>query len=237
MNEASPGGPGLVNRVIGIIVSPRETFEQVVARPRWLGVLLLTTLTTTFLMTAFVSTKVGQDAWIEQSIRGQEQWGRKVGDKQMEMLEKMAPFAPLMVGIPMLIAAPIVNVVMSAILFGVFKVVTRSAAGFKQAFAVVVHAGVIGLVHMLTGVPLNYIRGAMSGSTSLAVFLPSEEPSFFTALAGAVDPFVIWWIVVLATGLAVLYKRRTAPIASVLLGIYGIVVVIIAAVVGLRGGA
>jgi hypothetical protein len=37
---------------------------------------------------------------------------------------------------------------------------------------------------------------------------------------GAIDLFVIWWIVSLAIGLGVLDRRRTSPIATTLIVIY-----------------
>ena len=35
-----------------------------------------------------------------------------------------------------------------------------------------------------------------------------------------IDLFLVWWVVVLAIGLAVLYRRRTGPVALSLLGAY-----------------
>ena len=34
--------PGLVARLVGVLLSPRETFAAVAAKPRWLGVMLVT---------------------------------------------------------------------------------------------------------------------------------------------------------------------------------------------------
>jgi len=41
---AVPAPKNLLARFIGIITSPRATFEAVVAHPRWLGMLVLTTV-------------------------------------------------------------------------------------------------------------------------------------------------------------------------------------------------
>jgi len=49
-------------------------------------------------------------------------------------------------------------------------------------------------------------------------------------LLGMVDLFQIWWLVTLSIGLGVLYKRKTGPIATSLLGIYFVIVLAIAAV-------
>ena len=56
-------------------------------------------------------------------------------------------------------------------------------------------------------------------------------------LLGSIDLFRIWWLVSLAIGLAVLYKRRTSPIAWGLLAVYGIIVLVIAAVRAAVSGA
>ena len=41
---ASPARKGLAARFAGIVTSPRETFQFVVAQPRWFGMLALTTV-------------------------------------------------------------------------------------------------------------------------------------------------------------------------------------------------
>ena len=41
---ATPAPKSLLARFIGVITSPRATFESVVAHPKWLGMLALTTV-------------------------------------------------------------------------------------------------------------------------------------------------------------------------------------------------
>jgi hypothetical protein len=52
-----------------------------------------------------------------------------------------------------------------------------------------------------------------------------------------VDLFIIWYVIVLAIGLAVLYKRRTQPIAASLFIVYGVIAVVIALVKSSLGGS
>ena len=52
-----------------------------------------------------------------------------------------------------------------------------------------------------------------------------DDKSFIGKLAGMIDIFIIWWLMVLAIGLAVLYRRRTQPIAITLFGIYAVIIV------------
>ena len=49
----------------------------------------------------------------------------------------------------------------------------------------------------------------MSSATNLAVFLPMlDESSFLAKLLGTIDLFLVWWVVVLAIGLGVLYQAQ-----------------------------
>ncbi len=64
-----------------------------------------------------------------------------------------------------------------------------------------------------------------------------DEGSFLGRLLGMVDLFVVWWVFVLAIGLAVLYRRRTQPIALGLFSVYAVIAVVVAAIMSRMGGA
>ncbi len=91
--------------------------------------------------------------------------------------------------------------------------------------------GVVSLAQQLFVYPLDYARGSLSSPTNLGVFLPFlDETTFPARLLGAIDLFLIWWLVNLAIGLGVLYKRRTGPIATGFLSVYLVIALIIAAI-------
>ena len=60
--------------------------------------------------------------------------------------------------------------------------------------------------------------------------------SFPARLVGALDFFVLWWVVLLALGLGILYGARTLPIARWLFGTYAAAAVVLALAQALRGG-
>jgi hypothetical protein len=89
---------------------------------------------------------------------------------------------------------------------------------------------IIGGLQQLFSLPIMYGRGDMASPTKLSVFFPTlDEMGFFTYLLSAIDLFIIWSTINVAIGVAVLYKRQTGPVAAVLLGIYAVIAVIIAA--------
>ena len=243
MNDAPAAAPGpkgltLPERVWGILTSPRETFADVAARPRWFGMMALVVLVTIGCTGGFLYTEVGQQAWLDQAVRSNEAFGAQVTDEAYAQMEKLAAFAPVISGVSMLIMQPLMTLVMAGILFAVFSAALGGDSSFKQTFAVVVHTSAITVVQQLFVTPLNYVRESMSSATNLAVFLPMlDEGSFAAKLLGTVDLFIVWWVVLLAIGLGVLYRRKTGPIAAGLFVVYGIIAIIIAVVTSRGAGA
>jgi hypothetical protein len=229
---------GLLSRILGIVLSPKETFADVAAAPRVLGVLLFVVLVGAITIGGFLLTEVGQQAWLDQQVTQSEAWGREMSDEQYAQMERVAPFAGYITIGSMLIFVPLVMLAIAGIAFAVFNAAMGGRSTFKQVFAVVAHAGVISALGWLFVMPLNYLRETMSSPTNLSVLAPMlEEGSFFARLLGAIDLFLIWWVVVLGIGLAVLYRRRTQPIVLSLLGVYAVIAVVIAVAMSTMGGS
>lgn len=232
---AAPAQPGLFARAIGIIFSPRETFEKVVPHPKWLGAALLVGLAGAVLVGGFLMTEVGRSAWLDQTVSSSEAMGRTMSDQQYAAIEKMAPFAGYIAMAQMIIGIPIGLAILSGLLFAIFNAVMGGTATFKQVYAVTVHSAVIWVVGWIFVMPLNYVRESMSSPTNLSVLVPMlDEQAFVTRLLGSIDLFMVWWTVVLAIGMAVLYRRRTQPILMTFLGLYAVIAVGIAAFLASR---
>jgi hypothetical protein len=180
--------------------------------------------------TLFLLTEVGQDALFDMQIRSMESFGMRINDQAYEMMERQLPWSPYFSAAGTLVMFPIVWSVTAGLILGVFALMGGDAS-YKQVFAIVVHSGFLIALQQLFVNPLNYARASMSSPSNLAVFFPFlDETSFAARLLGGIDLFFIWLIVNLAIGVGILYKRKTAPIAMTMLGIYVSIVLIIAAV-------
>jgi hypothetical protein len=235
----APGAQkGLLARAIGVIVSPRETYADIVAHPSVFGALVAVLLFVAGAQVALLSTDVGKNALLDQQIRFMESFGRQVSDQQYQAMERMLQFAPYFVAVQILVVFPIVTALFAGIIIGVFNAAMGGNATYKQVYAVVIHSGFRMVVQQFFVVPLNYARQAMSSPTNLAVFFPFlDEASFAAMLLGGIDLFFIWLIVNQAIGIGVLYKRKTRPIAMTMLGIYVSIVLIVAGVRSALSGA
>ena len=73
---------GLLSRFIGIITSPKATFQAVVAHPKWLGMFLLTTLIVACCTSFPMFTEWGRQAALDQQVHQMESFGMKVDEAQ-----------------------------------------------------------------------------------------------------------------------------------------------------------
>jgi hypothetical protein len=116
------------------------------------------------------------------------------------------------------------TLITAGLLFAIFNAGLGGDASFKQVFSVVTHAGVVMLLQALLVMPLNYVRESTTSAFNLAVFLPMlDESSLAARFLGMIDLFLVWWVIVLAIGLAVLYRRRTGPVVTGLLIAYVVI--------------
>ena len=232
--EAAP--KSLLARFFGIITSPQATYRSVVAHPKWFGMMALIALSMALLLGGFLYTNTGQNAWLDaattSSFRGPST------PEQLAAMEKIAPYAWMFGVGQMLFMLPLIFVITGGILFAIFNAALGGTSTFKQLFAVVVHSSAVSLLGQCFTMPINYLSGTMSSSTNLAVLLPMiDDASFLGRLLGMVDLFIIWWLIVLAIGLGVLYRRRTQPIAVSLMAVYAVIAVVVAIVRSRMGGA
>jgi hypothetical protein len=179
----------------------------------------------------FLSTEVGQQASLDNQVHQMESFGLTVSDAQYEQMERTAPNARYFAAGFQVVLTPILALIVAGLAFAVFNAALGGDASFKQVYAIVVHSGAILMIQALFGLPLAYARESLSGATNLGVFFPFlDDNSFPARLFGSIDLVLIWWMVSLAIGLGVLYRRRTQPIATTLLVIYVAIGLTIAAV-------
>ena len=230
---AEPTAPAksLPARVAGILFAPRATYAAVAAQPRWLGVFLTVFVVSASAATALMATETGRNALVDRQIAQQESFGRKMTQEQIDRLENFSRYYVYGAPVIQLVSLSIAGVVISGIAFAVFNAMLGADATFTQVFAIVAHSGVILAALSLFTTPLAYARQSMSSATNLAVFLPFlDESSFVARMLGSIDLVFIWWMLSLAIGLGVLYRKRTGPIATTMFAVYAAIAVIIAAI-------
>jgi Yip1-like protein len=235
---SNPGAKSLPARLAGVLFAPRATYAAVAAQPRWFGAFLAVYLVTTAAATGFMSTEVGRNAVIDQQITQSEAYGRHLNQQQLDTIERISHYYAYFTPVLQLVSLGFGSLLIAGIAFAIFNALLGGDATFKQAYAVIVHSGVVLAALSLFSTPLAYARQTLSSATNLGVFVPFlDDASFAARLLGSIDLIYVWWMVSVAIGLGVLYRRRTGPIATTLLAIYVVIGLVIAAIKTAASGA
>ena len=220
--------PGLLARVIGVIFSPKETFAAVAAKPTWLGAIAIAVLIMGVAQYALLSTEVGQDLALEQQVTAMEAFGLTISDDAYAQMEQNMDRARYTGPIATMFFTPLMMLVSAGILHVMFGLVGGGNGTYKQVYAVSAHAAIISALQVVFTTVVTLAAGKAAGA-NLAVFVPTlEDTTFAYKFLSYIDLFYVWSTFITAVGLAVLYKKRTGPIALVLFGIYFVIAAIIA---------
>jgi hypothetical protein len=216
-----------------VLLSPRETYAAIVARPRWLGVMAITLALSSLAYYVILSSVDMQDAIIDQQVRTVESRGGTVSDQQMAGFERFIGFLPVVYSVGVLFIGPAINAALAGILMLIFTTLMGGSGSFKQVFSVLAHSGIIPALSALfvAGMMAAGVKpiGVRPPGANLSIFLPMlEETSFLAVMLRTIDLFLLWWMVSLAIGLGVLYKRRTGPVATTFIGLYVAIAALIA---------
>src|SRR5262249_59735940 len=164
---STPAPKSLVARIFGMLTSPKETFQSVVASPKWFGVLAISTLAVALFTALPLTTDAGRQSAIDKQVSQLQSFGVQVNDETYARMEKQSAIMPYTTAGTIIVVSPIIGTILAGILFAVFNAALGGEASFKQVFSVVVHAGVVSSVGAVFGGTLNYFRQRMDTVTNL----------------------------------------------------------------------
>jgi hypothetical protein len=220
-----------------MVRTPRATLADAVSNPRSLDLAVLIIAIAATCSTGFLLTRVGQLAALDQQVSYLESFGAVITDETYANLRKLVPYRPMIDAAVILIGWPIFWLLSARVVQWAATRAGRGERRFGQVLTVIVHASAIFAVRAIVAAPINYARESLGGATSLRMVMPGFGESAFPArLLGAVDIFVLWWLVLIAVGLSILYQTRTVPIARWLFGAYAGGAAAMALTQALRGG-
>jgi hypothetical protein len=227
-----PDGPprmSLLARVIGVIFSPREAFAAVVARPAWLGAIAIAVLISAVAQFFLLSTEVGQQLALDQQVGFMEAFGQEISDDQYAQMERGIEQNARYTGpVATIFFTPLILLVSAGMLHVIFGLIGGGNGTFKQVYAISAHSAVISSLQLVFTTIVTIAAGRAAGA-NFAVFAPMlDDTTVVYKFLSYIDFFYIWSTFITAVGLAVLYKRRTGPIAMVLFSIYLVVALLIA---------
>jgi hypothetical protein len=164
-----------------------------------------------------MSTSVGQQALVDQWERTALAFGQVVDDSRYAELQAASRNGALYGIVSAVANVPLLIVAAALAIRGIFGRPggpRPDAGGFRTVMAVVTHTGVILALRVIVSAALAYVRETTTSATSLGIWFPAfDEAAPLARLLGLIDLFAIWWVVVLAIGVSVIYRRPATTLA------------------------
>ena len=246
VHDSKPNGQVIVSgvpatalaaRVTGIIRAPRQTFAEVAARPTWAGVVLLTSLVTFGCSALLLRTEVGRFALVDQWERIALAFGQAVDDARYAGFERLSEHGVGYAALSAVLGGPVLTVTVALALMLVTKGIMKQQASLRQSLAIAAHAGVVLALRQVIAAPVNYLSETLASPTTLIQVVSTfAEAHPLARLLGVIDVFVLWWIVLLAIGVASLDRRPARPLALAFSGVYVVLALLLALAMALSGG-
>ena len=226
-----------IARAAGVIRSPRRTMALVVASPDWAGVLLLATVVIFVSSAALLSTETGRLALVDQWERTALAFGGTVDDARYARFEELSAHGIGYAALTAIMTGPVLATGMAILLSFVLNVTLREKTRFAVTLAIASYASVALALRQLIAAPLNYAYETLASPTTLIHVLPAlDEANPLARFLGVIDVFIVWWILLLALGVASTGRRQVRPLALAFAGAYVAMAVLLAIAMALTGG-
>jgi hypothetical protein len=201
------------------------------------GLLALLVAVSFAVSAVFFSTEVGRQALVDQWERTAIAFGQPVDDARYAEFHEVSARGVAYAALTTLVSGPLAAIGLAGVVFGIFTAVRGRQASFRQVVAVLVHAHVILVLRQLVATPVNYGRESMASPTTLVLFFTMvDEGSPLARFFGLIDVFVIWWLVVVALGIAVLYRLPARKVAGAAISVYLVVALVLVGTMAMLGG-
>jgi hypothetical protein len=200
-------------RFLGIFISPRETFANIVRRPDFLAPLIVLIVTASA-VSEIVLAKVDMARIVRAQI---EQSGRmnSMSPEQVQQAVEQGARVGTIIGHFGFVFAVIGLLIAAGICLLVVNVIFQGRTNFRTVFSVTCYSNLVSVLGsvivvlvVLFGDP-EHFNPQSPTPTNLGFFLnPGETPRALSSLASSFDIFTLWIIVLLGIGLSEATARK-----------------------------
>jgi hypothetical protein len=193
-------GPGTV---LGVFFQPRQTFERLREKPRFLlAMLVLIVLQIVFSFALFRSGVIANDAIAKLEVQGK-------SPQEIEQLEAFfqSPAAPIIGAVSGAVAVAFILLLSAGIMFFMGNLMLGARLTYRHYLCVAVCGGLIGLVDQVVRFTLAVSKGTMDVRLGVGNLLGDELGFAGRVLDTLTDPLMLWSVAITALGVSVFAKK------------------------------
>lgn len=213
----APQQIGAFGRLVGAIINPRPTFEDIARKPSWLLPLLLLIIVAVA-TTVVIGQRIGWQTVIEkqiaQSASAQRRMDQLTPEQRAGVIAQQAKFAPYVGYIFAVLLFTIPALIFAAVLMGIFNATSSAALNFKTSFGVVTHSYMPFVIASLLGILIMYLKQPDQIdlqnvlASNAGAFLSSDAPKWLLALCTSLDLFSFWMLGLMAFAYSVVRPKK-----------------------------
>jgi hypothetical protein len=200
-------------RVIGILFSPKRTFEDIVRKPSWLLPVALSTALG-LLVSVAINQRINWRDFMNQQIEKSPQAAQMSPEQKQQRIEAGAKFVPISTYVFGTLGPVLVALLVALVMWGAYSLFSGISTNFSTAFGITAHAFLTGLVSSPLFILILYLKPYGTAdldnplAANLAAFLPEDSAKWLFALCKSVDIFVFWTLILLAIGFAAVNSKK-----------------------------
>lgn len=212
----------LVDRIVATFTAPARLAGSIRERPRWIDVLLISTL-----VAVAAAAMIPEEVFLTAAEEAVNRRGAPV--EITSPPAEIVRWGRYMAMLNALVGHPLVAFGLAGVLSIIFTVLAGGRNSFTEHLSLTSHALLIVALGTLVSMALGLATGATVGDASLGALLPAVAQG---AAAGEVlaliNPFTVWMLFVVGVGVSVLDPARSRRATlGILLGGYAVLVLAI----------
>ncbi|HXE74906.1 MAG TPA: YIP1 family protein [Candidatus Xenobia bacterium] len=205
-----------LDRLTGVLFDPKPAFADIAQRPRpWAPLVLLTLLSTVFIV--LFSQRVGWEQVVRKAIESNPRAMERIPADQLDrVVEQQAKISAIFGYVFSVVGTALFGLILAAFYLFVFNVLAGADVRFMQSFGIVSYAMLPRGLLAILAMALMYIKDPAEfdiqnpAATNLGVFLdPDAVPRWVQAVAGSIDIFTIWGLILLAVGYSAAARKMS----------------------------
>ena len=222
-----------MQRLVDTFIAPSKTFTDLRRSASWWAPFLISAMVSV-LFVYVVDQKVGFSKVVENQLRTRPKQAERIeslpaDQREKTMRQQVAVTKWFSYGFAAVIL--IWNAIVAAVLLATLKFALSAEIKYKTLFALVIYAGLPGILKALLAV-LSLVAGVSGDAftfqnpvaTNPGYFIdPVGSPVLYSVLT-AVDVFTIWTLVLAAIGITCISKVKTGTAFAVVFGWFGVLV-------------
>lgn len=228
---AVPPAKSAIERMIGVLFSPGETFADIARKPTFLLPLLLFTVVG-YACTFMILPRMDWDSVMAQQAEQMKKQRPNMSEADLEQAGKMGKA----IGRVTAYIAPLLSLVwylvVALILFGAVRVMGGEGT-FKQAFSATLYAwmplflfSIILTVVVVARGTIDPMTMATAVKSNPAFLVDMKEQPVLFALLSSLDVFTIWTIVLLIFGFSALSKLSWSKTAAIVVTLWLVMILV-----------